>query len=671
MMKGSDIGIQEKKAKLFNEWERFTSTDGESIESYYHRFSKLMNDFKRNKHFPEKIASNLKFLNNLQPEWSRHVTIVHQTKDLHTTDYTQLYDFLKYNQKEVDELRAERLARTHDPLALMANSNNPFSYPVFHPDQPSSSTYMQQPQPNNNYNPQLSFNPNYMQQPMPNPKDITYPTTAMNMALVLMAKAFKLNYSTPTNNNLRISSNPRNRQIAQPECQESEWNGLIVVLGIANQNPNGNGNGNVVAARAEGNLPIAQKEEAGIQLQDEEFDLMAAAADLDEIEETDKAPVYDSDGSAEVHNYDNCYDNEIFNMFTQEEQYTKLLESIPKLHQVQQNNRNVISEVSSVEQDRGTIDQHPATVEKTRAYFKSLYNNLAIEVEKDEIFPIVNQVDDRLQNFKIQFLKEAAKFVRDFKSLAKEADESLAKHKALELEIERLLRAVVSQDIMSIVQSNSVVDTSNLQTELERTKERFGNCIIKKENEYAKLWNDWYKKCEECKYDKISYDKAYNDMQQKIEWLQAQLGDQKGKCKDTPCVSNTLDPLSQKLENENVELEFQVLNYAKENAHLKTTDMFQQTSVESSNLEKPDNPPIVTMADNRTMAQLLEAPTEGYEDAIVIPEITANNFEIKHGLLNLVQNKQFFGNDKEDPHAHIRYFKRPSTMKIPNVTKYW
>ncbi|GJR46622.1 hypothetical protein Tco_1314725 [Tanacetum coccineum] len=191
MMKGSDIGIQEKKAKLFNEWERFTSTDGESIESYYHRFSKLMNDFKRNKHFPEKIASNLKFLNNLQPEWSRHVTIVHQTKDLHTTDYTQLYDFLKYNQKEVDDQRAERLAKTHDPLALMANSNNPFNYPVFHQDQPSPSTYMQQPQPiNNNYNPQPSFNQNYMQQPMPNPEDITDPTTAMNMALALMAKAF-------------------------------------------------------------------------------------------------------------------------------------------------------------------------------------------------------------------------------------------------------------------------------------------------------------------------------------------------------------------------------------------------------------------------------------------------------------------------------------------------
>ncbi|GJW51559.1 reverse transcriptase domain-containing protein [Tanacetum coccineum] len=65
---------------------------------------------------------------------------------------------------------------------------------------------------------------------------------------------------------------------------------------------------------------------------------------------------------------------------------------------------------------------------------------------------------------------------------------------------------------------------------------------------------------------------------------------------------------------------------------------------------------------------MLEAPTEGYEDAIVVPEITADNFELKHGLLTLVQNKQFFGHDKEDPHAHIRYFNKiTSTMKFPNV----
>nr|GEW32527.1 retrovirus-related Pol polyprotein from transposon TNT 1-94 [Tanacetum cinerariifolium] len=89
------------------------------------------------------------------------------------------------------------------------------------------------------------------------------------------------------------------------------------------------------------------------------------------------------------------------------------------------------------------------------------------KIVREEIFPIVNQVDTRVQNFKLQFLKEAAKFVGDFKSLANEADTSLAKHKALELEIERLLKAVVSQDILSIVQNASVVDTSVLQTELE------------------------------------------------------------------------------------------------------------------------------------------------------------------------------------------------------------
>nr|GEV65119.1 reverse transcriptase domain-containing protein [Tanacetum cinerariifolium] len=68
------------------------------------------------------------------------------------------------------------------------------------------------------------------------------------------------------------------------------------------------------------------------------------------------------------------------------------------------------------------------------------------------------------------------------------------------------------------------------------------------------------------------------------------------------------------------------------------------------------------------MAQLLQAPTEGYEDAIVVPAITADNFELKHGLLTLVQNKQFFRHDKEDPHAHIQYFNKiTSTLKFPNV----
>ncbi|GKD31571.1 hypothetical protein Tco_1242349 [Tanacetum coccineum] len=90
------------------------------------------------------------------------------------------------------------------------------------------------------------------------------------------------------------------------------------------------------------------------------------------------------------------------------------------------------------------------------------------------------------------------------------------------------------------------------------------------------------------------------------------------------------------------------------------------TCVEPFNLVEPienQDPPVVTMADNRTMAQLLEAPIEGYGDAIVVLEMTADNFELKHGLLTLVQNKQFFRHDKEDLHAHICYFNKiTSTM---------
>nr|GEV56122.1 hypothetical protein [Tanacetum cinerariifolium] len=207
MMKGSDIGIQDKKAKLFNEWERFTSTDGESIESYYHR----------------------------------------QDRQMHMVGGNGGNQFRQYAGQNVGNL--------------------------------------------NGYN--------------------------------------------------AVQNNP-------------------------------NGNGNLVAARAEGNAT-------------------GHNADLDEIEEVNASCIL-----------------------------------MANLHQA------------------------------------------STSGSQNSKLPFMTQTDQlRVQNFEIQFLKEAAKFVRDFKSLAKEVDESLAKHKALELEIERLLKEIVSQDIMSIVQNNSVVDSSNLQTELD------------------------------------------------------------------------------------------------------------------------------------------------------------------------------------------------------------
>nr|GFD61388.1 hypothetical protein [Tanacetum cinerariifolium] len=69
-------------------------------------------------------------------------------------------------------------------------------------------------------------------------------------------------------------------------------------------------------------------------------------------------------------------------MFTQEEQYTELLEPIPGPQQVPQNDNEVISEVTGVEQDGETGEQHSVNFEETRALYASLYQNLAVEVEK-------------------------------------------------------------------------------------------------------------------------------------------------------------------------------------------------------------------------------------------------------------------------------------------------
>ncbi|GJX85037.1 reverse transcriptase domain-containing protein [Tanacetum coccineum] len=72
------------------------------------------------------------------------------------------------------------------------------------------------------------------------------------------------------------------------------------------------------------------------------------------------------------------------------------------------------------------------------------------------------------------------------------------------------------------------------------------------------------------------------------------------------------------------------------------------------------------MADNRTMAQMLQAPIKGYEDAIVVPVINANNFELKQTLINLVQSNQFTG--RQDPHNHLRFFNKvTSTFRHPDV----
>ncbi|GJX53747.1 reverse transcriptase domain-containing protein [Tanacetum coccineum] len=87
-----------------------------------------------------------------------------------------------------------------------------------------------------------------------------------------------------------------------------------------------------------------------------------------------------------------------------------------------------------------------------------------------------------------------------------------------------------------------------------------------------------------------------------------------------------------------------------------------------SNIVEPEIRTIVAPMAERTMEELLRAPTKGYGEAIVLPEINADHFEIKTNLLQLVQANPFYGRESENPHAHINSFKRiTSTLRFRNV----
>nr|GFA37950.1 hypothetical protein [Tanacetum cinerariifolium] len=174
------LNIQDVKTKLFWEFGKFTSHDEETIESYYTRFYKLMNEMIRNNLTVATMQVNVQFLQQLQPEWSRFVTIVKQQYKLDEVSYHKLFDILKQYQKEVKELRVER---THTTTRYKGKEIAKLITP------PSETASKEDSDP----------------EQAQKDKD-------MQKNLALIAKYFKKIYK-PTNNNLRTSSNSMNKNV--------------------------------------------------------------------------------------------------------------------------------------------------------------------------------------------------------------------------------------------------------------------------------------------------------------------------------------------------------------------------------------------------------------------------------------------------------------------------
>ncbi|GJT21186.1 hypothetical protein Tco_0891123 [Tanacetum coccineum] len=164
-------------------------------------------------------------------EWQRFVALVKQSQELKTVSYHKLYDILKQHQNEVNEIRAERLARTANPLALVAQQQ-PAYHPQNHPTHytHNSSTRSQQASTRNKGKAIVnSPPPTYDQQPeMVAQDDALSKEKEIDKLMALIFLSFKKIYK-PTNNNLKTSSNtsranqdntPRINRGAARECQK-------------------------------------------------------------------------------------------------------------------------------------------------------------------------------------------------------------------------------------------------------------------------------------------------------------------------------------------------------------------------------------------------------------------------------------------------------------------
>nr|GEW22070.1 hypothetical protein [Tanacetum cinerariifolium] len=99
------------------------SKEGESLESVYERLTTLVNIMDRNNVRPISVSINTKFLNCLQPEWSKYVTIVHHNQSGYNVSYDVLYDSLVQFEPHVLASKVKKAAKNHDPSTLIAHSN--------------------------------------------------------------------------------------------------------------------------------------------------------------------------------------------------------------------------------------------------------------------------------------------------------------------------------------------------------------------------------------------------------------------------------------------------------------------------------------------------------------------------------------------------------------------
>ncbi|GKB96930.1 hypothetical protein Tco_0983067 [Tanacetum coccineum] len=355
LQQGESLNIQDVKTNLFREFGKFTSQDRESMESYYSRFYKMTSEMIRNNLTVATMQVNVQFPSTtfnqncdqpyhiimrkgcfefrplaVRPCKTKFVAIVKQQHDLIQSHITSI-DVLKQYQKEANEIRAERIAKNANPLALIAK-------PITPPSESASKEDSDQEQAQRD-------------------KD-------MQKNLALIAKYFKKIYK-PTNNNLRISSNSRNKNVdTSPRYKNDNQTGQF-----GNQRT-------VTVAAARETVGSQETKKADT---DEDIDEQELEAHYSYMAKIQEVPTTDSGTNTELLEQVQ-YDAE-YNVFANERQHSEQSESICNICVVENADINVIPDSpdmcdDDIQNDQNAEDEHLALA--------NLIANLTLDTEENK-----------------------------------------------------------------------------------------------------------------------------------------------------------------------------------------------------------------------------------------------------------------------------------------------
>ncbi|GKA73259.1 retrovirus-related pol polyprotein from transposon TNT 1-94 [Tanacetum coccineum] len=459
LQQGESLNIQDVKTNLFWEFRKFTSHDGESMESYYSRFYKMMNEMIRNNLTVATMQVNVQFLQQLQPEWSRFVTIVKQQHVLDTVSYHKLFDVLKQYQKEVNEIHAERIAKNDNPLALVAAAQQypdpyyqaPKSHKSFAPPSKQSSSTRS--------NASTKFKgkgkeiaklitpPSESASEEDNDPEQAQRDKDMQKNLALIAKYFKKIYK-PTNNNHKTSSNSRNKNVYTTPSQVVQQTGIQCFnckefghFAKECRKPKRVKDSTyhkekmLLCKQAEKGVPLQAEQADWLEDTDEEIDEQELEAHYSFMAKIQEVPTADSGTDTEP--LEQVHNDAEYNVFANVRQHSEQPESTSNTCLVEKDDSNVTPDSPDMCDNDIQTDQN---AEDERVALANLIANLKLDVD---------------ENKKIQ------------KQL-KKANASLA-HELKEC------KSILAETSKTLGESNSIRDSclvalQNKQTEFERYK---------------------------------------------------------------------------------------------------------------------------------------------------------------------------------------------------------